>query len=59
MAPKYKAKIAFPHMGTVSYAWRAALRKLDKVRLFRLIQIKELYLLVRNMLLRQYVCLTN
>lgn len=28
MAPEYKAKIAFPHMGTVSYAWRAALRKL-------------------------------
>lgn len=28
MAPEFKAKIAFPHMGTVSYAWRAALRKL-------------------------------
>ena len=31
MAPKFKAKIAFPHMGTVSYAWRAALRKLDVI----------------------------
>lgn len=31
MAPEYKAKIAFPHMGTVSYAWRAALRKLGVV----------------------------
>lgn len=28
MASEYKKKIAFPHMGTVSYAWRAALRKL-------------------------------
>lgn len=26
--PKKKLKIAFPHMGTVSYVWRAALRKL-------------------------------
>ncbi len=28
MAAETKKKIAFPHMGTVSYAWRAALRKL-------------------------------
>ncbi len=28
MAPGCEKKIAFPHMGTVSYAWRAALRKL-------------------------------
>ncbi len=29
--PKKKLKIAFPHMGTVSYVWRAALRKLGVV----------------------------
>lgn len=28
MNPNSKSKIAFPHMGTISYAWRAALRKL-------------------------------
>ena len=28
MASENQKKIAFPHMGTVSYAWRAALRKL-------------------------------
>ena len=29
--PQKKLKIAFPHMGTVSYAWRAALRKLGVI----------------------------
>ncbi len=31
MSSKMKKKVAFPHMGTVSYAWRAALRKLGVV----------------------------
>ena len=53
-----KLKVAFPHMGTISIAWAAGLRKVG-VEPFRLIQAKKHYLTEQRILPKQFAFLIN
>ena len=56
MQKKKKIKVAFPHMGTISIAWSAGLRKIG---VEPYIQAKKLFLTEQKILRKQYAFLIN
>lgn len=59
MQKKKKIKVAFPHMGTISIAWSAGLRKIGVEPYIPPYTSKKLFLTEQKILRKQYAFLIN